>query len=311
MIRETHANHPREVPASGSAAAASAPRRGRPAPSVPVPDGPRPADTGDTGRDAEAITGLLPGPAGAAPFYLVHPVGGSLLCYLPLARALAARHPVRGIASPLLSGRPAPDELSELAERYAGWIAADTRGPCLVGGWSFGGAAAFETAGRLAARGRTVDLLVLLDATPPGSWTGPLDDDTLARQFLYEVRRMSGVSDAEARAGHAADPLGAAVREMAAVDPDADEEETYRRFAAFRRHARSLTGHRPVRPHPGPALVVDTEPVGGAGGRGDAWLPHLAGPVHRLRLPTDHFGLMGAAPASAVAAAVDRARTGA
>ncbi|MFG2473002.1 thioesterase domain-containing protein [Streptomyces canus] len=270
---------------------------------------PRPR-TGAVDPPAHAVTPLLPGPPDADPSYLVHPVGGSLLCYLPLARALSAHHAVRGISSPLLSGQPAPGELTELAADYAARIDADSSGPCLLGGWSFGGTAAFETARRLTGRGRVVRLLVLLDAPPPGSSSGPMDDDTLARQFLYEVRRMSGMSDGEAQNAPARDPLGAAADELARADPDAGPEETARRFDAFTRHSRSLIGHRPTRPYPGPALVVDTHPADGSPPRGAAWLPHLTGPVHRLTLPTDHFGLMGTACAAAIAAAVERAHLG-
>ena len=274
----------------------------------------QPAETSDTGvgdPPARAVTPLLPGPADATPCYLVHPVGGGLLCYLPLARALSARHPVRGISSPLLAGHPVSGELSALAADYAARIDADSTGPCLVGGWSFGGAAAFETARRLTAHDRVVRLLVLLDAPPPGSSTDPMDDDTLARQFLYEVRRMNGMSDDEARAASASDPLAAAADELARVDPDAGPEETARRFDTFSRHSRSLIGHRPAHPHSGPALVVDTQPADGGEPRGAGWLPHLSGPVHRLTLPTDHFGLMGPASAEAIAAAVQSAHAAA
>jgi thioesterase domain-containing protein len=55
--------------------------------------------------------------------------------------------------------------------------------PCVIGGWSFGGVLAFETARCLAAAGRRPDLVILLDAAlplpvPPG--TEPL---VLARRF--------------------------------------------------------------------------------------------------------------------------------
>ncbi|MFG3207094.1 thioesterase domain-containing protein [Streptomyces sp. NPDC048192] len=272
---------------------------------------PRADAAGGAGEEtSHAVTPLLPGPPGTAPCYLVHPVGGGLLCYLPLARALSAHHPVRGISSPLLSGHSAPGELSELAADYAARIDADSSGPCLVGGWSFGGAVAFETARRLTGRGRAVRLLVLLDAPAPGSVSGAMDDDTLARQFLYEVRRMNGMSDAEAGVAPAADPLAAAARDLARADPEAGPEETARRFDVFSRHSRSLTGHRAVHPHSGPTLVVDTQPADGGPARGAAWLPHLTGPVHRLTVPTDHFGLMGPEPAADIAAAVERSDPG-
>lgn len=41
------------------------------------------------------------------------------------------------------------------------------RGPYLLGGWSFGGLVAWETARRLEERGEEVALLVLIDSRPP------------------------------------------------------------------------------------------------------------------------------------------------
>jgi thioesterase domain-containing protein len=272
-----------------------------------------------TGHGAHpGITPLLRGPSHAAPLYLIHPVGGSLMCYLPLARSLAGQHPVRGIASPLLA-EPAsgygPDtsaftRMSWLAEHYAGMIHADTDAPCLVGGWSFGGAAAFETAARLLARDHPVRLLVLLDAPPPGSTAGPLDDAELAGQFLHEVRRMTGATAEEARAGSGNDPLSAAAEEILRGDPDADPAEVRRRFAAFRHHTRSLLQHRDPAPYPGPVLLVHQQPAPGAPPSGDGWLPYLTGPVHRLPLPTDHYGLIGPASTPAIGAAVRHALNG-
>jgi thioesterase domain-containing protein len=252
---------------------------------------------------ALAVTDLSHGPPGGIPVYLIHPVSGTLMCYLPLARALAADHAVRGLASPLLSGVSLPGGLADLAAAYAARIRSHAGGPCVLGGWSFGGTAAYETAQRLRAKGADAPLLVMLDAPPPGSWHGPCGDKDLAWQFLREAERMTGT---QARVcGH--DPLGATHELLRRYDPDLDRAETERRFAAFREHSRSLLGHHPASPYPGRVLLVDADPGKRGCRRSDDWRPHLAGIVHQLAVDADHYDLVTPAAARETATAVRHA----
>lgn len=134
-------------------------------------------------RVAEAPAGLAwgAGPAGCLvgihpagtrrPFFCVHPAGGDVLCYAALARHLDPRQPLFAFQSPGLHGDEAPlGSLEALAERYVGALRAQQpHGPYLLGGWSLGGAVAFEMAQRLAHAGDHVALLAIFDTVPGGA----------------------------------------------------------------------------------------------------------------------------------------------
>ena len=96
------------------------------------------------------------------PFFWFHALDGRTLCYGPLSGRLSGR-PLYGLET-----EDAGASLEALAARYAEALAAaQPRGPYLLGGWSFGGIVAWETARRLEERGKEVALLVLIDSRPP------------------------------------------------------------------------------------------------------------------------------------------------
>ncbi|MET7571898.1 acyltransferase domain-containing protein [Streptomyces sp. NPDC005492] len=97
------------------------------------------------------------------PLFLFHAAGGSSDVYRPLAGCLGADRPVYGLDRIEDAGT-----VSEKARRYAEAItAAHPDGPYLLGGWSFGGFVAQETARRLTASGRDVELVALIDSVRP------------------------------------------------------------------------------------------------------------------------------------------------
>jgi polyketide synthase 13 len=96
------------------------------------------------------------------PLYLIHPAGGSSVVYRPLARRLDSDQPCFGL-----------DRLAELTEcgeraaHYARLIRArHPAGPWVLGGWSYGGLVAQETA-RLLQRHGEVRALILIDSVLP------------------------------------------------------------------------------------------------------------------------------------------------
>ena len=101
------------------------------------------------------------------PFFCVHPVGGSILCYAGLSRRLGPDQPFYGLQHPGLDGEWAPyTRIEEMASDYLTALrAVQPEGPYLLGGWSLGGIVAFEMAQQLEARGQKVALLALLDAS--------------------------------------------------------------------------------------------------------------------------------------------------
>jgi amino acid adenylation domain-containing protein len=111
------------------------------------------------------VVTLRPGPSGRS-VYLMHTLGGEFICYRELTRASKA--PVRYLGVGW-AGEP-PRFGSSLAEIAAIHVEQlrniQPDGPFLLAGWSFGGVLAYETARQLAAAGRTVEFLGLLDANP-------------------------------------------------------------------------------------------------------------------------------------------------
>lgn len=104
-----------------------------------------------------------------APLFLVHPIGGSVLCYLDLVRRLPTGRPVYGLRAAGVD--PGTEPLAGVEALAASYLAAVRRiqpeGPYLLAGWSFGGYVAFEMARQLPAacevRVALLDTMILDD----------------------------------------------------------------------------------------------------------------------------------------------------
>lgn len=224
---------------------------------------------------------------GEQPLFLVHPVGGHVLCYAELARAIGPEHPVYGLRHPALGGRVAPlATVEELAALYVDEIrSVRPEGPRRLAGWSFGGVVAFEIARQLEGHGEDVTALVLVDAVAPGSEIGGAEasEQELWQLFLRDAVRVSGEEGTEAGAGDETALRAAAAR---ALGP-ADVEPFY---AVFRANVAALERYRPDSPAAADALLVEA----GAGGEGvtATWRRLLAGDVHVERVAGDHYTLL-------------------
>lgn len=103
------------------------------------------------------------------PLFMVHPPGGIVVCYQPLAHCLGNPRPVYGIRARGLHGETdLPTTLVNMAGEYVEAIRSiSPAGPYCLGGWSLGGLVAYEMAQQLRKQGDTVRLLLLLDTTIP------------------------------------------------------------------------------------------------------------------------------------------------
>jgi len=107
------------------------------------------------------------------PLFLVHPIGGNVLCYLDLVRHLPADQPVYALQA--AGAEPGATPLRTMSDLAASYITAIRRvrphGPYNIGGWSFGGYVAVEMAQQLAdeelARLILLDTIALGDGPPP------------------------------------------------------------------------------------------------------------------------------------------------
>jgi len=124
------------------------------------------------------------------PLFLVHPMGGNVLCYLPFGRHLPADQPLYALqAAGADPGTETLRSIPELAESYlAALRRVQPNGPYSIGGWSFGGFVAFEMARQLHAMGEEVAHLVVLDTTAAKPGERPRHgDNALLTWFFWEL----------------------------------------------------------------------------------------------------------------------------
>ncbi|MFJ9542929.1 beta-ketoacyl synthase N-terminal-like domain-containing protein [Streptomyces sp. NPDC101225] len=146
------------------------------------------------------------------PLFLFHAAGGPTGVYRALAERLGGDRPVYGLER-IEDART----VKEKAHRYAEVIAtAHPDGPCALGGWSFGGFLAQETARQLTTAGRVVELVALIDSVRPL----PLPGRTRADRIRAHLTGF---------AGHVADTYGVELRlpydELVATDDDHERIE--------------------------------------------------------------------------------------
>ncbi|MGR4851829.1 beta-ketoacyl synthase N-terminal-like domain-containing protein [Streptomyces sp. LARHCF252] len=166
------------------------------------------------------------------PLFLVHAAGGPVTVYRTLAERLGDDRPVYGLER-IEEARTVPEK----ARRYAEAIdAAHPDGPCVLGGWSFGGFVAQETARHLTAAGREVRLVVLIDSVRPLPRPGLTRADRIRAHFegftrhvadTYGVRLELPYDDLVAMDddGPRIDTVLRALREAADVPPAALEHQ--------------------------------------------------------------------------------------
>jgi surfactin family lipopeptide synthetase A len=112
------------------------------------------------------------------PFFCVHGANGTVVRFLDLARHLGADQPFYGLQAQGLDEKHAAHTRAEdMASSYIKEIrSVQPEGPYFLGGYSFGGAVAFEMAQQLAAHGEDRVVVVLFDtlcAPPPGTPVSP------------------------------------------------------------------------------------------------------------------------------------------
>jgi amino acid adenylation domain-containing protein len=126
-----------------------------------------------------------------APLFLVHAIGGTVLCYHGLSKHLGQERPIYGLQGiGLEDGLEPIADLPLMAGTYVQAIReVQPEGPYLLAGWSAGGNVAFEMARQLTVEGQRVSFLGLLDSTALLYDSTPsLDEEAvLAELFPGEV----------------------------------------------------------------------------------------------------------------------------
>ncbi|WP_316520454.1 non-ribosomal peptide synthetase [Kitasatospora brasiliensis] len=214
------------------------------------------------------------------PLFLVHPLGGHVLCYVRLARLLPQDQPVYALqAAGTVSGTEPLGSIPELADSYLKAMRrACPEGPYVIGGWSFGGFIAFEMARQL--RRADPDALrsaVLIDPIFVKQGERPdAADHSLLEWFFWELlwTGRSGTAPVVPL------PDGLAEEEkfdfivehatQAGVLPAGSSRTTVRRlFGMFKAHWQAILSYQP---EPGDEDLVLLRATGG--------LPEILRPMH-------------------------------
>lgn len=178
------------------------------------------------------------------PLFLIHPLGGSVLCYLQLARRLPTDRPLYGVQSRGIDRGQEPSEsIEEMAAEYVAAIRnVQSSGPYLLGGWSLGGLIAYEMAQQLLRAGQQVKLLAMFDA-------GHLYSFAVMLTFFRQDSR-----DMWSRLASPEDEQVAFFREHTAqaqlIPPQADEDLARRIYRVVVANMRALLRYH-LKPYPG------------------------------------------------------------
>ncbi|AQT82913.1 hypothetical protein B1R94_18220 [Mycolicibacterium litorale] len=267
-------------------------------------------------------------PAGdRAPLFLVHPIGGTVLCYSDLARHLPAGQPLYALqAGGIEPGSATMASVPQMATDYLRAIRrVQPRGPYHIGGWSLGGLIAFEMARQLSEQGDHVGSLILIDTMTldPAAHT-----DVTARQlysfFLAELMWTAVGSDAAATAlppgvdcdEAALDHILAVAVEHAVLPGPGARELLRRLLDTFRACWRAGAHYRPARCDVDAALFRATEPLpellrrahDAAGSHyGEAtngWDRYVGGRLDVVEVPGDHLTMVTEPHVAVLAAAI-------
>jgi len=257
---------------------------------------------------------------GAGTLFLVHPAGGDVSCFVPLAGTLAG-WAVHGLQTPGLAGeQEAPySSLTQLAAHFAAAVRqVQPEGPYRLAGWSLGAQVAFELAQQLTRTGAEVAFLGLLDGDPQAgarareSMDGAAFDDQLPwLQGIAEyLERLWGVAVSLDGLGELepAAQLEAFVGRLAAAPGRAPHGgpggvlQLRRVLSAYRANLRALMAWEP-RVYAGPmTLVLGAEPAPWKAEAREGWGRLSSQPLQVRETPGDHYSLMASPQVEALGA---------
>jgi thioesterase domain-containing protein len=227
----------------------------------------------------------LQGAGSLPPLFLVHPIGGTVYSYRPLASQLGKLRPVLAFEAPAISGRgPCRASVRELASDYV-WalLATQPRGKYHLAGWSFGGVVAFEMARILESQGRKVAFLGLIDSILPSK----RDRDLLRDQ-----------------PGWLAEAFSRDLSAASAGKVNIDSKETEQLFKVYEAHALALLDYRPGPLQGGISLYMATEKDRDREDSIDIWSRGSSGRVDLQRIPGDHYSIMSGASCTKMASLI-------
>ncbi|MFI0939409.1 amino acid adenylation domain-containing protein [Streptomyces sp. NPDC021020] len=254
------------------------------------------------GEDTPVVTDVVVlRPDGTRPpLFLVHASTGTAAPYARLAPMLGDDQPVYAIEDPGLRGAEAADSVPERARQYVDLIRqVRPDGPYRLGGWSFGGAVAFEMARQLTEAGAAVDTVVLVDAQlEPGDDPVAPSEQVLLSMFARDSAGSFDAFDAplpdftgeeyQGLDGADLENLALEVLDKAGLLPGALPHEHRTRMRVFNSNARALLTYRyHAARYAGRVVLISQE----AAPDETLWSP-LCSRLERRRSAGNHYTMM-------------------
>ncbi|MFJ2768942.1 amino acid adenylation domain-containing protein [Streptomyces sp. NPDC087300] len=262
------------------------------------------------------------------PLFLAHPMGGNVLCYVPLARHLPDGQPL--FAFQAAGGDLGTEPLRSVPDIAASYIEAmrgvRPQGPYVIGGWSFGGFVAFEMARQLRASGDEVAEVILLDtvALGPAEERQGYTDEALLGWFFWELLLLGRGGDSPLEAIPAElttldekfDFIARTAADEGILPADSNGSLVGRLFRVYEANWRATQHYQPAPGADDITLVRASEPLPqvlramhGAGGTqhtdpANGWHTMTTGHVKVVHVPGDHLSIMEEPHVADVAAAV-------
>ncbi|MFJ5221660.1 amino acid adenylation domain-containing protein [Streptomyces sp. NPDC088400] len=249
------------------------------------------------------------------PLFMVHPMGGNVLCYVQLARHLPEEQPLYAFqAAGVAAGSQPRTSVQKLAADYiAAMRQVQPHGPYTIGGWSFGGFVAFEMAVQLRRAGEEVAELMLLDTTAlaPGH-RAAFDDDAVLGWFFWELLWLErggtspleiipdGLVTLEEKFAFIAD----FAVDTGVLPPGSTDELVERLFAVYRANWSAALAYRPDPPdqdltlllaaEPLPEVLLDMHSAGGSqhADATNGWRHMTTGRLRTVTVPGDHLSII-------------------
>ncbi|MBN1204929.1 MAG: amino acid adenylation domain-containing protein [Myxococcaceae bacterium] len=187
------------------------------------------------------------------PLFLVHPVGGNVLCYRELVARLPGDRSYYGLRSVQAEEGEAPS-LERMAADYVARVReVQPEGPYALAGWSLGGVIAFEMARQLEQAGQQVERLAVIDGMPLE--VEPAEEEALIAQAFCEELGLP--------AEHAEQVLDGDFEALAAagMEQPGPADAVRAAFQLFRHNARALHRYRPE-PRDGALLLIEAREAG-------------------------------------------------
>ncbi|MBK5920119.1 hypothetical protein CCR80_03580 [Rhodothalassium salexigens] len=210
------------------------------------------AGTDDGSDDGGALVGLATPGGHGPPLVLVHPVGGDLFLYRPLAGRLGVPAAIYGLRATDDGG-----DIVAMATAYAALIEGHFGDqPVALAGSSFGGMVVYEMLCQRADAGLAPTPAVLIDTPGPQDVDAGLADDAAIYAYLARSAGLAVAGDPGHWADLPPDARASTLAEAAAgagVDLDA---RAVRRFVArFRANQAAMAAYAP-RPFDGPLTFI-------------------------------------------------------